>query len=141
MDICIDLNKNDSFFNALHELPINNDYDIDLADKVQNIAVMFYKLYQGTKDEIQNIFTINETKLIVSTLLLKLEPEVEGYSWGLYSEILNSCQENDADIAFNVNKESLLKKIDQLTAYLPNCIVADRAELLSNASNVLTEVC
>lgn len=117
MDICIDLDKNDSFFNALHMFPINYDYNSNLADKVQNMAVMLYKLYQGTMNEVQSIFTINEATLIVSALLLKMEPKADEYTWALYSEILNVCEEKDADVAFNVNRESLLKKIDQLTEF------------------------
>lgn len=111
------MEKNDCFFNALQKFPINYDYDVNLVDKVQSMAVTLYEQYQCTMKEVQSIFTINEAKLIVSTLLFKMEPETDEYLWAIYSEILKACIEKNADIEFDVNKESLLKKIDQLTEF------------------------
>ncbi|MDQ0216847.1 hypothetical protein J2S13_003345 [Oikeobacillus pervagus] len=115
MDICIDLDKNDSFYYALRNFPINFDYDTNLSEKLQKITIMFYKLYQVTKSEVQSIFTINEAKFIVSVLLLNREEEVEKYQPTVYSKMQDACTEKDADVAFDVDMDGLLEKIDNLS--------------------------
>ncbi|MFJ7371078.1 hypothetical protein ACIQVU_16840 [Lysinibacillus sp. NPDC098008] len=87
MDICIDLNKNDSFDYTLRNLPINSDYDTNLSDKLQKTTIMFYQLYEVTKNELQSIFTFSEAKFIVSVLLLNKEEKVEKYQTFICSKM------------------------------------------------------
>ncbi|MEK5233842.1 hypothetical protein MHB42_19290 [Lysinibacillus sp. FSL K6-0232] len=115
MDICIDLNKNDSFDYTLRNLPINSDYDTNLSDKLQKTTIMFYQLYEVTKNELQSIFTFSEAKFIVSVLLLNKEEKVEKYQTFICSKMQDACKEKDADIAFDVDMEKLLGKINNLT--------------------------
>lgn len=117
MEIYIDLHKNDNLYQAILEYPVDPGYDMDLFKKIQEMVFTHNDLYQKAKVDLQNVFRMNEVKLILSTLIFRNSSDISGYFKDLYLSILNNFEEEDVDIAFEVDKESLMERIAVFTDF------------------------
>ncbi|MQR93685.1 Mu transposase C-terminal domain-containing protein [Fictibacillus phosphorivorans] len=76
-------------------------------------------------------------KCVFSQMIVGFHVALEGPNFEQARLALMNMVEDKVEVCSQFNIE--IDESQWPTAHLPNCIVADRAELLSNASNVLTE--
>lgn len=102
------------FFKALDEFPIE-DRDCDIEFKAENMIVFANKIYQQSKKEIEGIFTLNEAWLIIATFNGYLYTPQLDDKCVLKAHIEDGIYYEGLDELYEVNKDKLLEKIENLT--------------------------
>lgn len=101
-------------FNALDEFPIE-DMDCDIEFKAKNMIIFCNMIYQQLKKGIEGIFTLNEAWLIIATFNgYMYTPQLDD-KCVLKAHIEDGIYYEGLDELYEVNKDKLLEKIENLT--------------------------
>lgn len=112
-----------------NQFPMETEHD-DYSFKAKQMVHMLNEVYQGTKRELKEFFSLNEARLIVNAFNGHLYSSELPNKTVLVANVEDDIQINLSDEMFGVDADKLLKKLNQLTEFQAFTVVRMAYEFL-----------
>lgn len=101
---------------GFNQFPMETELD-DYSFKAKQMVYMLNEVYQGTKRELKEFFSLNEARLIVNAFNGHLYSSELPNKTVLVANVEDDIHINLAEEIFGVDADKLLKKLNQLTEF------------------------